>query len=592
MKTRALLFVSSCALALTAAAPAFADSNADGWIPYLPDRVADAPTMPDSVDATAEYIPGRIVVDVRDDLSESEIQELGDSVHVALRDNSPQIKDDGKVEIADVDPAAMPEILARLSSDPRVESAEPMEIARALFTPNDPKYGEQWHMKRAGAEKAWEYSCGEGVTVAVIDTGIACYDEGGFMKGTDLAGTTCVAGWNFAGKNALAADDQGHGTHVAGTIAQTTNNGVGVAGLANCAKLMPVKVLTKQGWGTMADVAEGIRWAADHGAQVENLSLGAPSRAKVVENAVTYAYKKGVTIVAAAGNSGRSVGFPAAYPGVIAVSATDKNDNIAWFSSRGPEVAIGAPGVGVTQQTICEAGKNKCEQWGVFNGTSMASPHVAGAAALLVAQGITDPNAVKAQLQATASPKKEKNLFGAGILEAGNATMRTHWMHVAVRLAALVALGALVVRRIKKKGGKLERGKGKWIGAAFAGLGLLPFLPLLGVPARLGALRWVPEILMRPFGEWDLLLAPGLHRWLPLASAAPAFLLTTLFFNHKRLRPFVGGFALGTAALMVQLGFSGETWFALGPFALKIFCGVNAALALWVARFTLDAKKA
>src|SRR5262249_2661375 len=161
------------------------------------------------------------------------------------------------------------------------------------------------------------------------------------------------------------------------------------------------------------------------------------------------------------GNSGRSVGWPAAYPGVIAVSATDKNDNIAWFSSRGPEVVIGAPGVGVTQQTICEAGKNKCEQWGVFNGTSMASPHVAGAAALLVGQGVPDPGAVRAVLEATATPKEDKNLFGAGILEAGTATARTHWMHVAVRLAALVALAALVVRRIRQKGGKIEGGGGK-----------------------------------------------------------------------------------------------------------------------------------
>src|SRR6185295_3190194 len=157
----------------------------------------------------------------------------------------------------------------------------------------------------------------------------------------DLAGTSCVGGYNFVGKNEIAADDQGHGTHVAGTIAQTTNNGIGVAGLAHCAKLMPVKVLSGRGWGTMADVAEGIRWAADHGAQVINLSLGSSAKSKVVENASTYAYKKGVVVVAAAGNSGKSVGYPAAYEGAIAVSATDNKDSIAWFSSRGPEVAIG-----------------------------------------------------------------------------------------------------------------------------------------------------------------------------------------------------------------------------------------------------------
>ncbi|CAN5735828.1 S8 family serine peptidase [soil metagenome] len=549
------------------------------------------PTSNLTVEDVADTIPGELVVDVRDDLSEEEIQALGNEYHLTLRDNSPGVKDDGKIELADVDPSRMSELIARLSADPRVEAVEQETVARAFFTPNDPKYAEQWHMQRAGAEKAWEYACGEGVTVAVVDTGIACYDDGGFMKGTDLAGTKCVAGYNFVGKNDIAADDQGHGTHVAGTIAQTTNNGIGVAGLAHCAKLMPVKVLSARGWGTMADVAEGIRWSADHGAQVINLSLGSSSKSPVVEKAVHYAYKKGVVVVAAAGNSGKSVGFPAAYDGVIAVSATDKNDAIAWFSSRGPEVSIGAPGVGVTQQTICEAGKNKCEQWGVFNGTSMASPHVAAAAAILVGQGVTDPDSVKAILQSTATPKEDKNLFGAGILEAGKAAAHTHWAHLAVRFAALLALAFVVVRRIKAKGGTIEKGNGKWVGALFAGLGLLPFLPLLGVPARLGALRWVADLAMRPFGEWDLLLAPSFHKWLLFASVAPAFLLTTFFFTNKRLRPFVGGFALGTGALLVQLGISGETLFAMGSFGLRLFCAANVIACLWVARMSLDAKR-
>jgi len=221
----------------------------------------------------------------------------------------------------------------------------------------------------------------------------------------------------------------------------------------------------------------------------------------------------------------------------------------------------------------------------------MASPHVAGAAALLVGQGITDPDAVRAQLQATSKPKEEKNLFGAGILDAGNAVARTHWVHVGVRLAALFAFFGLVYARIKKQKGTIERGPSKYIGALFAGVGLLPFLPLTGLPARLGGMRWISELAMRPLGEWDLFLSPSIHKWLPLASAAPAFLLVTLFFNSKKLRPFVGGFALGTAALMAQIGFSGETLFALGKVGLWIFCALNALVCLWVARFTLDAKK-
>lgn len=542
-----------------------------------------------TVDAELE---NELVVDLNDDLGDDAIRALGAEYQVDLRDNSPGVKHDGNLAIARVSPESAADLMVRLEHDARVEGVERQAVARAFFTPNDPKYTEQWHMKRAGAEKAWDYGCGAGVTVAIVDTGIACYDDGGFMKGSDLQGTACVGGYNFVGKNEIAADDQGHGTHVAGTIAQTTHNGVGVAGLAHCAKLMPVKVLSKGGWGTMADVAEGIRWAADHGAQVINLSLGSSAKSKVVESAVTYAYKKGVVVVAAAGNSGKSVGYPAAYPGAIAVSATDKNDAIAWFSSRGPEVAIGAPGVGVTQQTICEEGKNRCEQWGVFNGTSMAAPHVAGAAAILVGQGVTDPEAVKAILQASATPREEKELFGAGILEAGKASMQTHWAHLGVRVAALLALSFIVARRIKRKGGVLERGQGKWFGALFASLGLLPFLPALGVPARLGALRWVAELAMRPLGEWDLLLDAGAHRWLLLASALPAFGLTAFFFNHKRLRPFVGGVALGSAALLVQLGVSGETFFALGSFGLRVFCVANVAACLWVARMSLDAKRA
>ena len=537
------------------------------------------------------YGSGAIVVDLRDDVSDADVKDLEAKVGIRLRDNSPGITDDGHIDVADVDPAQRARILDLLNHDPRVEAAEPVTSVAAYFVPNDPKYADQWHLKRVGSESAWEYTCGRGVTVAVIDTGVACYDKGPFTKGTDLAGTRCVDGYNFVSNNADAYDDHGHGTHVAGTIAQTTNNGLGVAGLAYCANLMPIKVLSGSGSGTNTNVAEGIRFAADHGAQVINLSLGGPFSSKVIENAVNHALAKGVIVVAAAGNSGKSVGYPAAYKGVIAVSATDKNDNIAWFSSRGPQVVIGAPGVGVTQQTICEGGKNKCEIFGVFNGTSMASPHVAGAAAMLVGQGITDKDAVESLLTSTATPKDDKNLFGAGIMNADAALAKAHWTHFGIRLFALLAAFLFVANKIKSAKGRVSGAKGAMVfGALLAGTGLLPFAPLLHLETLAGPARPILDALARPLGEWDMLLGVGLHKWAILATAAPAILGTLLFFGAKKLRPFVGGLALGTAALAAQIAIQADVQFAFGSFALRLVMAATVVVSIFLARMNLDAK--
>ncbi len=539
-------------------------------------------------DVVGDTITGEILIDAKDDVSEADLDELAAIAGTSLRPNS-ELSSDDKFEVADVDPANEDAILARLSADPRVEHAEPMAVYRASFVPDDPLYSsKQWHLKRVGAESAWDESCGMGVTVAVVDTGIACFDKGPFTKGSDLQGTRCEGGFNFVDKKAPGYDDQGHGTHVAGTIAQTTNNGKGTAGLAYCATLMPVKVLNKSGFGTTANVAEGIRFAADHGAQVINLSLGGPIKSDILEAAVKHAHDKGVVIVAAAGNSGRSVGYPAAYPDVIAVSATDSNDNIASFSSRGPEVAIGAPGVNVTQQTICNGGRDKCEIFGTFNGTSMASPHVAGAAAMVVGMGITDPDAVRSKLQSTANPKSEKNLYGAGILRVDSAVSSTLLSHMLLRGLALLALLALVAKRIKSQKGELLKGKAMMLGALVGGFGLLPFLPFTGLLARMGDWRIAGEILMRPLGELDLVLGAGLHRFLPLANAAPAVVAALLMFGSKRLRPWVGGLALGSAAVCSQIAFSGDVAFFAGGLALRVWMVVNVLACAWIARLALD----
>jgi serine protease len=169
------------------------------------------------------------------------------------------------VEIA-VEPGTEAKVLAELRARPDVIWAEPVVRYEKLWIPDDPDFAKQWHLKAAGAERAWDATRGEGVTVAVIDTGIYPVD--------DLDASRLLKGWNFVANSPDARDDHAHGTHVAGTIAQSTGNGKGVAGMAPRARLMPIKVLSASGSGTSHDIAEGIRWAVDHGARVLNLSLG------------------------------------------------------------------------------------------------------------------------------------------------------------------------------------------------------------------------------------------------------------------------------------------------------------------------------
>jgi serine protease len=535
-----------------------------------------------------EEVAGEIAIDMRDDIVASDVAALGAQYGLSLRPNSSWSWAHDKFEVADVDPSREEALVAALSLDPRVQHAEPMALYRATFVPDDPLYEKQWHIQRVGAEAAWSYSCGQGVTVAVIDTGVACFDKGPFSRGTDLVGTRCDRGWNFVDDSPEAADDNGHGTHVAGTIAQTTNNGIGAAGLAFCARLMPIKVLTRQGFGTVANVAEGIRWAADEGAQVINLSLGGPIRSRILEDAIEYALAKDVVVVAAAGNSGRRVGYPAAYAGVVAVSATNDSDTIASFSSRGPEIAIAAPGVRVTQQTVCNGGRDRCEVFGTFNGTSMAAPHVAGVAAMVEALGTTSGPAVRDALTRSARAQDDENLYGAGILDARAAVRRVFWGHLVGRALALSGLVWLVARRIRRGGARLAWTPGAVVGVLLTSVGLAPFAPLVGLLGKAGGLRTIFELAMRPLGEWDILLGAGVHRWLLLASALPAFALTLVGFRHDRLRPFIGGLALGTGALLIQMLGSADAVFISGALLGRVWQVSNLAVCVWLARVALQ----
>ena len=303
-----------------------------------------------------------------------------------------------------------------LSQD--VESIEPNYIYRKSVAPNDPQYSKQWHLHNINAERAWEETRGRGVTVAIIDTGVS--------KVPDLAKTEFVPGYDFVNDKTTADDDNGHGTHVAGTVAQSTNNNYGVAGIAYEAKIMPLKVLSGSGGGTISDIAEAIRFAADNKADIINMSLGGGGESQVMKDAIDYAYNKGVVIIAAAGNEGNnSASYPARYAHVIGVGATDAQGERAEFSNYGAGVDISAPGGGngseIWQETI-DPDTNTPIISGL-HGTSMAAPHVAGVAALIKSTGITAPDEIFAVLQQSVRKIEQdpQNYYGAGQLDAAAA---------------------------------------------------------------------------------------------------------------------------------------------------------------------------
>ncbi|MBI2301084.1 MAG: peptidase S8 [Armatimonadetes bacterium] len=378
----------------------------------------------------------QIVVDFRDRESYARIDALGRDLGLRFRPNSP-LNADERLMVADtpgLGAAQRERLVEELRLDPDVEAAEDNFYMTALgdaapaFTPNDPRYPEQWNFQLINMPAAWEKADGKGAVVAVIDTGVAFEKEKDIPTASDLKDTAYTKPYDFITHKAKAYDDHGHGTHVTGTIAQSTNNKHGVAGIAFKATIMPLKVLTGQGYGNVSDIADAVRYAADNGANVINMSLGGPTSSAVLRKACTYAHQKGVTIVCAAGNGGREgVGYPAAYPECIAVSAVGPSGELTFYSSWGKEVAIAAPGGeyrspedrqnGVLQNTIFNK-QDVFEQW---QGTSMASPHVAGVAALLVSQGLKGPETIRQRLASTATKKGDPKKYGAGLLNAAAA---------------------------------------------------------------------------------------------------------------------------------------------------------------------------
>ena len=296
-----------------------------------------------------------------------------------------------------------------------VKNAEPnYTVHVADVIPSDPGWGLQYGLPAIRAPQGWQITTGSSsVIIAIVDTGIS-------LSHPDLS-AKIVSGWDFVNNDSIADDDDGHGTHVAGIAAAQTNNGTGVAGVSWGALLMPVKVLDSSGNGFDTDVAQGIIWATDHGAQIINLSLGGTDPSTPLQDAVNYAYSHGVTIVAAAGNSGASsILYPARYDHVIAVAATDSSNTRAGFSNFGPQMALSAPGVHIL--STYPGG------YAYLSGTSMATPFVSGLAAILRGlPGNGSPDVIAWEMESSAldlGPVGRDNLYGYGLIQMDRAINR------------------------------------------------------------------------------------------------------------------------------------------------------------------------
>ncbi len=333
----------------------------------------------------APFVEDEVVFGLRTDATDEEINALLDRHGLErLRWNDGL----GMLRARITDGRTVDQVVAESADESLIRYVEPNYIVTADAIPNDTSYNQQWGLRAINASAAWDVTMGEGVIVAVLDTGVS-------PNGRDGIGDLLV-GYDAVYNRSAHSDRQGHGTHVSGTVCQTTNNGYGAAGVAPRSTVLPVKVLSDSGSGSMSDVAEGIWWAADNGAKVINMSLSSSGYSQAVRDAEVYADRLGVTMVAATGNNGwSSSGYPAADPLVIGVGATTSSNQIASFSNGGNGLDIVAPGSGILQETV----SGRFESW---NGTSMASPHVAGVAALLVAVGLDDPATIRQVLTETA----------------------------------------------------------------------------------------------------------------------------------------------------------------------------------------------
>ncbi|MEI2577382.1 DUF5942 domain-containing protein [Scytonema sp. PRP1] len=487
-------------------------------------------------------------------------------------------------------------------------SQEADEAKPALKGPNDPYYSKQWNLHNINIEGAWTQTKGKDITVAVIDTGIT--------RVRDLVETEFVPGYDFVNDRVEADDDNGHGTHVAGTIAQSTNNSYGVAGIAYEAKLMPLKVLSDYGGGTVADIAEAIKFAADNGADVINMSLGGGGESHLMKDAIEYAHRKGVVIIGAAGNENQnSASYPARYPYVIGVSALGPDGERAPYSNFGAGVDISAPGGSdagkILQETIDPENKGVNVFLG-FQGTSMAAPHVAGVAALVKASGVKEPDEILEVLKQSARTVQDDglNYYGAGLLNADAAVQRAtqgqisfqdffRWLRdngylnpgfwidggaVALLPKILMVLGSYALAWFLRVYFPFSWGWTLSWGLIAGSSGLFPLkgIFIFDLP------QWPFRLLGSSIPELGNTLQ-GTNAFNPLfASVLIPLVLMALLLGNPKWKWFAIGSSLGVAACLVVSAVSDPAVWGLGSGILaRMFLLVNAVLCFGLARLAV-----
>ena len=406
----------------------------------------------------ADYVPDEVIVHYEQGTGG------GVAAQVATTAGAQPIQElpGGSEQLQIDDGDSVRETIAELEADPNVTYAVPNWRARAAAVPNDPAFRLQWNLFSPygiNVVEAWSLAeglgapGGRGAVVALLDSGVAYERNGRYRRAPDLRRSTFVRPYDFIGKDRHPNDVFGHGTHVAGTIAQTTNNGIATAGIAYNAKIMPLRVLDSNGEGDSAAIARAIRYAGRYRADVINLSLEFPAEVRAAEipdvlSALRYANRRGVVVVAAAGNQADiAVAYPARAQSVIAVGATTVTGCQADYSNAGEDLDLVGPGGGadapntdsawdvahcnpdsigrpIVQQTFTRG----VRRFGLprsYEGTSMASPHVSAIVALVIATkrlgAHPSPRDVEKHLEATARPTDRPDRYGAGLVDAAAA---------------------------------------------------------------------------------------------------------------------------------------------------------------------------